>query len=238
MKCSLLFAILFLSSCLGSPRIIYQKYASDQDLYKSCLAFLSGENFSATSKDSAILQELQSTASQQSMDSYFTGEIVFDLVTKEGRHLQLDRFGRIEYFRSMPVTLNAKVGMEFLCAEHIRWIVEKKFNETAAIVKKDPIASTSRERLEENLKEYLRFSEAVRNKNQIVRNFLFIQLSPYLAGDKGLPISPCGFSGKMREPITIAVKDLEDYNTRLAWASLIQTITAYELGFTLAGYCN
>ncbi len=232
----LLFFLFF--QCVGTPPNTYRKNLQNKDLYEACFAYLSENSVSLSTSENEILKELQAASRSESSQTYFTGEIVFDLVSKQGRHLQLDRFGRIEYFRSSPLTLNAKEGMDFLCAEHIRWILEKKFQETAEAIKMDPVSAAYRKSAEENLRDYLRFSEALRNKNLIVRNFLFLELNRYLAGDKGLPISPCGYSGKMQDPIRIATKELENPSVRLAWAHLIQTITAYELGFTLAGYCN
>ncbi|TGK03254.1 hypothetical protein EHQ53_06950 [Leptospira langatensis] len=172
------------------------------------------------------------------MRSYYTGEIVYDPETKEGKHFQISRWGRIEYYRSKYEILDPQEGMDFLCAEKIRWDLEKRFLATAKKMKENPISVSNRKEAAENLKEYVRFSKAVNSKSQIVRNFLFLSLTKYMEGNQGLPISPCGLTSAAKGIIEIAVRDLKDPETRRAWAAAIPIFSGYELGFTMAGYCE
>ncbi|TGK08026.1 hypothetical protein EHO59_03535 [Leptospira semungkisensis] len=185
-----------------------------------------------------MLESFQSATHSQKVQTYYTGEIVYDLETKEGKHLRISRWGKIEYYRSKYETLNPKEGMDFLCAEKIRWELEKRFTATATKMKADPISTANRRETVENLKEYIRFSKAIHSKSQLVRNFLFLSLAKYMEGDQGLPISPCGLTIAAKNIIEIAVRDLKDPEARNAWAAAIPVFSGYELGFTMAGYCE
>ncbi|TGL62926.1 hypothetical protein EHQ64_08275 [Leptospira sarikeiensis] len=169
---------------------------------------------------------------------YLTGQIVYDPQAGEGRHIILGKDDKIEYYRIKYESLDAKEGTDFFCAERIRFDLERKFQATSAKLKTNPLDLKARQESEKNLESYLRFSNGVKGKSQIIRNFLFFSLAKYLKGDQGLPISPCGLTQKIAESISIATTGLTDADSKLSWASQIQFLTAYELGFTLAGYCR
>ncbi|PJZ27543.1 hypothetical protein CH352_08780 [Leptospira hartskeerlii] len=185
-----------------------------------------------------MLDTLYKISEQNIRETYLTGQIVYVPEVGEGKHLQLNKDGKLEYYRIKYETFHAKEGTEFFCAERLRIDLEKKFQATAAKLKKNPLDLKARQELETNLGSYLKFANAVQGKSQIVRNFLFFSLGKYMKGDQGIPVSPCEFTQKILEPITIATSGLTDADPKLAWAANIQIFTAYELGFTMAGYCK
>ncbi|WP_010514943.1 hypothetical protein [Leptospira licerasiae] len=231
--CSILFI-----SCVGSAQRMQQAYSEHPDTNKACLQFLSSEKSASSENEQIMLDTLYKIAEHNIRETYLTGQIVYVPEAGEGRHLQLNRDGKLEYYRIKYETLHAKEGTEFFCAERLRIDLERKFLSTSAKLKKNPLDLKARQELETNLESYLKFANVVQGKSQIIRNFLFFSLGKYLKGDQGLPISPCEFTQKILEPITIATSGLIDADPKLAWAANIQIFTAYELGFTLAGYCK
>ncbi|TGM16432.1 hypothetical protein EHQ81_05840 [Leptospira selangorensis] len=185
-----------------------------------------------------MLDTLYKISEHNIRETYLTGQIVYVPEAGEGKHLHLNKDGKLEYYRIKYETLHAKEGTEFFCAERLRLDLEKKFQSTSAKLRKNPLDLKARQELEANLESYLKFSNAVQGKSQVVRNFLFFSLGKYMKGDQGLPISPCEFTQKILNPITIATSGLTDADSKLAWAANIQIFTAYELGFTMAGYCK
>ncbi|PKA18031.1 hypothetical protein CH363_02935 [Leptospira haakeii] len=185
-----------------------------------------------------MLDTLYKISEQNIRETYLIGQIVYVSEVGEGKHLHLNKDGKLEYYRIKYEALTAKEGTEFFCAERLRLELEKKFQSTSAKLKKNPLDLKARQELETNLESYLKFSTAAQGKSQIVRNFLFFSLGKYMKGDQGLPVSPCEFTQKILNPITIATSDLTDPDSKLAWAANIQIFTGYELGFTMAGYCK
>ncbi|TGM97817.1 hypothetical protein EHR06_16205 [Leptospira dzoumogneensis] len=185
-----------------------------------------------------MLDTLYKISEQNIRETYLTGQIVYVPEAGEGKHFHLNKDGKPEYYRIKYETLHAKEGTEFFCAERIRLDLEKKFLATSTKLKKNPLDLKTRQELETNLGSYLKFANAVQGKSQIIRNFLFFSLGKYMKGDQGIPISPCEFTQKILTPLTIATTDLKDADPKLAWAANIQIFTAYELGFTMAGYCK
>ncbi|MEI7013309.1 hypothetical protein [Leptospira licerasiae] len=231
--CSILFI-----SCVGSAQRMQQAYSEHPDTNKACLKFLSSEKSASSENEQIMLDTLYKIAEHNIRETYLTGQIVYVPEAGEGRHLLLNRDGKLEYYRIKYETLHAKEGTEFFCAERLRIDLERKFLSTSAKLKRNPLDLKARQELETNLESYLKFANVVQGKSQIIRNFLFFSLGKYLKGDQGLPISPCEFTQKILEPITIATSGLIDADPKLAWAANIQIFTAYELGFTLAGYCK
>lgn len=208
------------------------------DINKACLQFLSSEKSATNENEKIMLDTLYKISEQDIREIYLTGQIVYIPEAGEGKHFHLNKEGKLEYYRIKYETLSAKEGTEFFCAERIRFDLEKKFQTTSAKLKMNPLDPKARHELEINLESYLKFANVVQGKSQIIRNFLFFSLGKYMKGDQGIPVSPCEFTQKILNPITIATTDLTDADTKLAWASNIQIFTAYELGFTLAGYCK
>ncbi|PJZ78183.1 hypothetical protein CH365_06740 [Leptospira neocaledonica] len=185
-----------------------------------------------------LVDSLKKITEQVGKDTYLTGQIVYVPEAGEGKHFHLNKEGNPEYYRIKYETLGAKDGTEFFCAEKIRIDLEKKFQVTSAKLKTNPLDLKARQELETNLESYLKFANVLQGKSQIVRNFLFFSLGKYMKGDQGIPVSPCEFTQKILNPLTIATSGLTDSDSKLAWAANIQIFTAYELGFTMAGYCK
>ncbi|WP_244280452.1 hypothetical protein [Leptospira saintgironsiae] len=233
---SFLFSFL---SCLSSAKNLQQSYINYPNLENACLHFLASDNSNLSGEDIVMFDTLKKISEHDTgKDAYRTGQIVYVPEAGEGKHLHQNKDGKLEYYRIKYETLNAKEGTEFFCAEKVRFNLEKKFQATSAKLKKNPLDLKARQELETNLDSYLKFANAVQGKSQIIRNFLFFSLGKYMKGDQGIPVSPCEFTQKILNPITIATSGLTDADSKLAWAANIQIFTAYELGFTMAGYCK
>ncbi|MEI1306337.1 hypothetical protein [Leptospira venezuelensis] len=202
------------------------------------MQFLASEKSAPNENEQILLDTLYKISEHNIRETYLTGQIVYVPEMGEGKHFHLNKDGNPEYYRIKYETLNAKEGTEFFCAERLRLDLEKKFQATSGKLKKNPLDLKARQELETNLDSYLKFANSARGKSQLVRNFLFFSLGKYMKGDQGLPVSPCEFTQKILDPITIATNDLKDADSKLAWAANIQIFTAYELGFTMAGYCR
>ncbi|GBF39673.1 putative lipoprotein [Leptospira johnsonii] len=213
-------------------------YTDHPDINKACLQFLSSEKSDPGGNERIMLDTLYKISEQDIRENYLTGQIVYVPEAGEGKHFHLTKDGKLEYYRIKYETLSAKEGTEFFCAERYRLDLEKKFQATSAKLKTNPLDLKARQELETNLDSYLKFANSVHGKSQIVRNFLFFSLGKYMKGDQGIPVSPCEFTQKILNPITIATSGLTDADSKLAWAANIQIFTAYELGFTMAGYCK
>ncbi|WP_243401943.1 hypothetical protein [Leptospira haakeii] len=229
---------IFLISCVGSAQKMQQVYIDHPDINKACFQFLTSEKSATSENEKIMLDTLYKISEQNIRETYLIGQIVYVSEVGEGKHLHLNKDGKLEYYRIKYEALTAKEGTEFFCAERLRLELEKKFQSTSAKLKKNPLDLKARQELETNLESYLKFSTAAQGKSQIVRNFLFFSLGKYMKGDQGLPVSPCEFTQKILNPITIATSDLTDPDSKLAWAANIQIFTGYELGFTMAGYCK
>lgn len=230
-----LFGLLFIR-CSSSLPTSFRNNTESKELYSSCMRFLEEGNESIT--EDSLLQELREAAASGRSYILNSGELVYDTLSRRGRHLQLNPQGRIEYFRILPVRMESGDAVNFLCAEHIRWQWEKNFQKAALLTKGEPKNELGLELQRENVKEYGRFSRALGGKPQIIKNFLFFSLDPYITGKLGLPISPCKLSEELKESLKIAVEGLSDRDAVLSWTASIRSISTYELGFTLAGYCN
>lgn len=215
-----------------------QTYINHPDINKACLRFLFSDKSVSSGNERIMLETLYKISEQNIREDYMTGQIVYVPEAGEGKHFHLNKDGNIEYYRIKYETLSAEEGTKFFCAERLRLDLEKKFQTTSAKLKVNPLDTKARLELESNLESYLKFSNALEGKSQIVRNFLFFTLGKYMKGDQGLPVSPCDFTQKIIKPITIATSDLTDTDSKLAWAANIQIFTAYELGFSMAGYCK
>ncbi|WP_244244819.1 hypothetical protein [Leptospira koniambonensis] len=238
MKSILSLSSILLISCVGSAQRMQQVYTDHPDINKACIQFLSSEKTATIENEQIMLDTLYKISEQNIRETYLTGQIVYVPESGEGKHLLLNKDGRLEYYRIKYETLNAKEGTEYFCAERLRIDLEKRFQTTSAKLKKNPLDLKARQELETNLGSYLKFANVVQGKSQIIRNFLFFSLGKYMKGDQGLPVSPCEFTQKILKPITTATSDLTDADSKLAWAANIQIFTAYELGFTMAGYCK
>lgn len=238
MKTVICLCSILLISCVGSAQRMQQVYIDHPDISKACLQFLSSEKSASSENEQIMLDTLYKISEHNIRETYLTGQIVYVPEAGEGKHLHLNKDGKFEYYRIKYETLGAKDGTEFFCAERLRLDLEKKFQTTSAKLKKNPLDLKARQELETNLDSYLKLANAVQGKLQIIRNFLFFSLGKYMKGDQGLPISPCEFTQKILNPITIATSGLTDADSKLAWAANIQIFTAYELGFTMAGYCK
>lgn len=239
MRYSSLFILLLFLNCGRSIKPLFLERAVSKEVYEACFQFLGSNDLDSLPKGNEALDRIVGFSKSGTTDIYPVGEVVFDPQTREGRHLHLDRYGRLEYFRKHPAELESKEAAEFLCAETVRWVLEARFQEAATASKKEPLSTDSKQLQEENVKDYIRLSLVLDGKSQRVRDFLFLYLSPYLKMDKGLPMNPCGISSRLQESIRIAVFGRSEKNpASLAWTSAIQSISAYELGFTLAGHCK